>query len=544
VTDTNYQFILSQADGALRFAYTDLTPTNYINFLRDTNESGSLAYAPLTTITASGVTLTNTFLSSIATNNQGVILVEAWENTTQPLVLSIYHGTNLLAQTQLYLSISGVEQMFRHKNLLLNISPAMPDRLTDASVPNEPDTIDKNFVFVHGYNVNPQQARGWDADIYKRMYWSGSHAKFYGVTWEASDSQVGNVVTINLQTNIVNAFNTAPLLNTFLNSLTGTNVVAAHSLGNMLVLSTLNDCTNQNVGTYFMIDAAVAIEALQGNAPQDTNLVYPDWTPYTNWLYASHWWKLFPTTDARSTLTWNNRLENFGGAEMYNFYSSGEEVLREYKSSTDGSPPSQLEASADQVKFYIENELFNTGLPVGTYTWAWQEMLKGRGAVNGLLSSTHGGWQFSYSPAFQVTNGFGTLVFMSPSQALTLTTNEIQTNSFFNFNSENTPYPDAALLGSSGSTYAQANRNRIISDAIPCLTLPLGANADTNLDLEFGGTRNFDMQTVENGWPSDRPARTAGTTAAGEWHHSDCRQVAYTFTHNLFDDIVTFGGLQ
>ena len=149
----------------------------------------------------------------------------------------------------------------------------MPDRLTDASVPNEPDTIGKNFVFVHGYNVNPMQARGWDADFYKRMYWSGSHAKFWAVTWEAADSQVAGQVTINLQTNIVNAFNTAPLLNTFLNSLSGTNVVAAHSLGNMVVLSTLNDYTNQSINSYFMIDAAVPIEAIQGNATPDSSYV-------------------------------------------------------------------------------------------------------------------------------------------------------------------------------------------------------------------------------------------------------------------------------
>src|SRR5580692_13212775 len=99
------------------------------------------------------------------------------------------------------------------------MNPIVADRLLDSRVPNEPDTIDKNFVFVHGYNVNPTQAVGWDADIYKRMYWSGSHAKFYGVTWEAADSQVDGQVTINLQTNIVNAFNTAPLLNSFLNTL-------------------------------------------------------------------------------------------------------------------------------------------------------------------------------------------------------------------------------------------------------------------------------------------------------------------------------------
>jgi len=85
-----------------------------------------------------------------------------------------------------------------------------------------------------------------------------------------------------------------------------------------------------------------------------------------------------------------------------------------------------------------------------------------------------------------------------------------------------------------------------LSDAIPCLTLPLGANADTNLDVEFGGTRNFDMQgNYENSWPLGRGAGQypAGTTF-GEWHHSDVRAVAYTFTYKLFNQMVTLGNLK
>ena len=114
-TDTNYQFILSQADGVLRFAYTSLTPTNYMAFLQDTNMSSNLAYASLTTISNRGVALPSSLLSAIGTSNQNIILVEAAAPTTQPLVLTIYHGTNQIAQTQLYLSITGVEQMFRSK---------------------------------------------------------------------------------------------------------------------------------------------------------------------------------------------------------------------------------------------------------------------------------------------------------------------------------------------------------------------------------------------------------------------------------------------
>ena len=169
-------------------------------------------------------------------------------------------------------------------------------------------------------------------------YWSGSHAKFYGVTWEAADSQVESQVTINLQTNIVNAFNTAPLLNSFLNSLSGTNVVAAHSLGNMLVLSTLNDSGNQSINTYFMIDAAVAIQAIDSSAESNPDMYPSAWTNYNGNLWASDWYGLFPTTDSRYNLNWQGRLDNLQNTAVYNYYSSGEEVLRDYP----GDPPTSL----------------------------------------------------------------------------------------------------------------------------------------------------------------------------------------------------------
>ena len=97
---------------------------------------------------------------------------------------------------------------------------------------------------------------------------------------------------------------------------------------------------------------------------------------------------------------------------------------------------------------------------------------------------------------------------------------------------------DTALFGTSGSTYAQAHRNRILSDAIPALTLPVGANPVTGAGIVAGNT---DMQTLENNWPA---VRMQNNTELNKWHHSDCRQVAYTFTYQLFDNIVTMGELQ
>jgi hypothetical protein len=133
---------------------------------------------------------------------------------------------------------------------------------------------------------------------------------------------------------------------------------------------------------------------------------------------------------------------------------------------------------------------------------------------------------------------------MPSSQASLLSNSTLQTNAFFDVTSTNFGAVDLALFGSGGSTYARAHRNRILSDTIPSLTLPVGANAVTTLD-EPSNPHNFDMQgTFENGWPAGRPPRQVGIAAAGEWHHSDCHQIAYTFTYELFDKFVTLGNLK
>jgi hypothetical protein len=263
------------------------------------------------------------------------------------------------------------------------------------------------------------------------------------------------------------------------------------------------------------------------------SMIFSDWTQYAQRLYANQWFALFPAGDPRRSLAWGNRLQNFGPTDIYNLYSSGDQVLRRY----DGDPPPDLLSGAlPQAKALIAGAK-------GSFAWVWQEKAKGRASSDDLLGSTHGGWQFNYwSDDFYITNAQGIRTFMSPADTSSLTPGELQTNSFFNLNSTFHPHPDSALLNPAlASGYAQTNRNRILSDAIPALTLPVGANALTNLDTQFGEQRNFNMQTLyENGWPSNR-MRTPETN---NWHHSDFREVAFTYTYKLFDKIVTTGNLK
>lgn len=448
-------------------------------------------------------------------------------------MLEIWFHGKLLAGTPLYLSISGVEQMFRHLNFsYVNGSVKVPAR---ATVTNEPPTNDKNFVFLHGYNVNQQQARGVLSEVFKRMYWSGSKAKFYGVTWNGAESQWSSLdFTPNYHTNVANALQTASQLAGFLDTLSANKtMMAAHSLGNMVVLSAISDYGAQP-SKYFMIDAAVPMEVIQGNAVSDPHLIHPDWIPYDDRLFASHWWRLFPADDSRSTLTWSNRLGNLGSVDIYNLYSSGEEVLREY---TKGAPPSELGGAATQVKYYFEDvQPLIVGDPVGTYVWAWQEMLKGRGGSEGLIGSTHGGWRF---PA----NQYGDPNPVPAPIANNLLDSTLRQTPVFDFGScldqVVGPFPDLALLGSDGSVYAKANRDRILSDAIPALTVPVGANPVQAFNA-IGRNYNLSSDLFENGWPVARLSKPD----KNKWHHSDYDYVAYPFTHKLFDKIVTDGNMK
>jgi hypothetical protein len=307
----------------------------------------------------------------------------------------------------------------------------------------------------------------------------------------------------------------------------GPTVLAAHSLGNMVALSAISD-SNAPFSQYFMIDAAVATEAIDASISATLPMIHPDWVnnAYDRRLWASGWYGLFPSGDGRNLLTWSNRLANLPFNNVYNFYSSGEEVLRTHT----GPVPTITSAVYEQG---VLDLIFGSN-PKGTYTWAWQEKMKGGCPGDWLLGSSHGGWKFN---AGYDTND----AHLPYTQANVLPASQLETNAFFDFASA-TKTNDLALESSIGSAYAQTNRNRILADAIPALTLPVGANPVPILE-SLG--HDFDMQAnFESDWPLGRPARVAGAVAAGEWHHSDFRQVAYPFTYKLYSEFVNDGNLK
>lgn len=456
--DNSIKYKLKQADSALNFVYTKLTRSQAEEY--QTRDMGAIFGSTLDhaagaadkrIVTADGIdlfALPNGFADWILNHDGGVILLDGRKTTTSPLVLSVEKSDGtVLAALKLDLSISGVEKMFRHVNLCYAAGEENKVK-SRATAPNMPDylTNGKNFVFVHGYNVNQEQARGWESETFKRMWWSRSKAKFYGVTWRGADTQVANTFTVNYEINVVHAFQTAPALAGFLNNLQGEVTTCAHSLGNMLVLAAANPPPTSaggwafpaanNIARHMAFDAAVAAEAIDPAAPERNEMLNSLWTDrngdhYHRTLRATEWYTNFPT-DYRSHLTWRGRLALNPGhtPEIFNFYSDGRTRAGKSIALDNSESPGDLEYGEEVLNYrndfkegistqinFSYDELKNLVSPLGNDSWYYQELLKGLmgtlyesdwsntiagfgGILTGgktILSSEYGGWGFGLS---------------------------------------------------------------------------------------------------------------------------------------------------
>jgi hypothetical protein len=243
-----------------------------------------------------------------------------------------------------------------------------------------------------------------------------------------------------------------------------------------------------------MIDAAVPMEAYNASASDNLNLVPPPWwINYSNRLWASKWYLLFDSSDARSTLTWSNRFVNIPNA--FNYYSSTEDVL----TNADG----QLHSVTGQE-----------------FCWVNQEMRKGSWLA-GLVANDEAGWGFNSLGL----NGYSQYTI---EQADNIPDSQLRTNSFFGwFDDANLYTPDG------GSDAANYNlRAQILSDGIPALSNAAGAN-DLGAVITSHNMNDDKGLNIDGLWPIPDDC----------WHHSDIIYVSYSFNHAVFNQIVNDGNL-
>ena len=587
---TTVKYKLKHEGNALSFVYTNLTRERASSYQRERHVTGfgfNLDRAPgeaqSTHITAAGAALNEEFLTRIRDENAGVILIEAGAATDKPLVLTVeYKDGTMLTELKLELKISPVEEMYRRLNLRagndaprsglsgLRQDDGLPTSMSEPA--NFPDdaTADSWLIFVHGYNVSGAAARGWNSESFKRFYWSRNKGRFVGVSWFGNPYGAEDDKVADYHLAVMNAFVTAPILAAKISPLIGRKTIVAHSLGCGIVSSAIHDA-GLSVNDFCMIDAAMSMEAYKGDTTADVEgMALPQWvdgegssTPnYPRGAWASEWHRLFENTpaDQRNGVTWRGRL-NGVVAVAHNFYSRTEDVLARLP----GTPP-------DGILSILWSQ---PGMLKGRYAWTVQEKTKGRRMdINVLVGhvragSDYGGWGFNLTDPAVSTDP---IYYWSDGSALggckraPLSSFPDPTTSLGRELYRRAPLFDPGYGPTTGCTrwydptrdlrgpswlpslFNEATgsvtagdpnkRNQLLAQAFPALTQPVGANYTP----AFSSARNHNMPEEllgPAGWPSARGQELVGGTPMARWLHSDMREVAYLYTHPLFDQIVT-----
>ena len=498
----------------LRFVYTALTKDKAGKYLREEcavcgpafnqNAHEAPTFAP-----DGGCTyeeLSEAFINLIrADGDKGVLLVECSSPLASLELEIIGPSGEPVAECRMRLIASEVEDMYHRVNLRGGQAAVTPGSAL-------PPANGKNVIFLHGFKVDEQEARAWNAEMFKRLWQSGSGARFHGVTWFGNDGI--NNGALNYHGNVVHAFEAAPHLRNYVNnSLSGEKTVMAHSLGNMVVSSAIAD-HGMGVGKYFMLNAAVPAEAYDESSwhSDDSGLnpmMHNDWAGYAGRTWSARWHELFLNNpnDDRALLTWKNRFSAVPSSILYNVYSSGDEVLE-----LNNAAPALLTGAGG---------LFNLFPTAERYAWHKQEVFKGRDMVAG---TTWAGWGFlRTAPESTYAQ---TLVYPGAAAANQADPAQLASQPVFRWN------PPGMLTNS----IPPALRKELLAKGIPALS---GATGTMSV---MGAIANADMNSVArpNGWP-----RLPTEAPYGQrWKHSDLKDVAFFFNYNVFNDFIAKGGLE
>lgn len=520
-----FSYRLSQADGALNFAYTNLAAEQAElcqervlttgfgdDFTRPPGEAVTRVVPP------EGIALSRPFVELAGRPGGAVLLVEGRRETRAPLRLTVRDGGGeVVATLEAPLRVVPVERMYRVLNLRstarnANGSPHLPSLLgpgTALGDPGEPwpdaFTQGRYLLWIHGFSIDGEEARGWATETFKRLHRLGSRARFVAVLWPGDTG-------LDYHQSVFHAFQAGDALAPALaaGGIGGDLAVLAHSLGN-LVASQAIAAGGLPVSRYLMLNAAVPAEAYDANPEgglkgQAAPMTHDTWKTLPPVTYAARWHELFagPAGDARATLTWRGRLARALTAAV-NFYSPGEEIL--------AAPES---GNASLVALVVRQ-----GFAVTRGSWAMQEFAKGASLGDSLAALVFSRLQAGWGPSVYHWPGF------APSPDLRL-------EPYF------APFLEADLhhrdpLRASAAAGRRLVQYDVLARGIPALSFgvalqpldPLGAGRNLNLEQ---------IGRVPGVWPAE--PRGFDHANRARWLHSDFRAVAFPYVAPLYRQIL------
>jgi hypothetical protein len=476
------------------------------SYLRNPTMADDAMARPMNDTAGQGSELTAEYLNA-AKDGMGVLLFEAKSATNQSfeLIISKKDGGGEVGRITraMPVEIVDVEKLYWQANIRPAAYGQTPGAVIEpANAKFKATRKERWFVFCHGYNVSEEAAKGWNAEVFKRLHQMSSDSKFLGVTWEGNQGQTNEDIpflggiTADYWHNVYNAFRSSAALKVIVNPLGGPKVIAGHSLGNMLVSSAICD-HGLAAEQYFMLNAAVPREAYAAAhvAGDRFNVARPSWHNQQTRLWCSDWWQLFPGGDGRRKLTWQGRFATLSTlTSPHNYYSTGEEVLK----AGNGTEPTAL------WDVGIRKQL----------AWVKQEMGKG----SYLKKLTTGGKTSNAGWAF---NGFwnGTPPVDSPPL---IATPYFEPLSEFSAAAGGT----VSIHGPDGSNVAADYLVRafLLAHDVPAISQPAGSDLVNGYS---GG--NMNAQLRSGNW--------------GDWKHSDIKNQDLGHVWKAYSDMVSRGSL-
>lgn len=482
-----------------------------------------------------------TALLLLGSSGSGVLAMEfAKPNSETKLNLVVRKSDSgeVIFSQSLDASILDVHKMYRWINLDYVCEEQKPESdKTDEDRAREkkyktrtdvewPDTehADVNVFFAHGFNVHIDEAWDWSQAMFKRLWWSGMNAGFTAIRWYGNHSQIwipkvwpfitsNGYGSRNYHQNVYNAFRTAGTLATVANSLPGERkYYIAHSLGNMLICAA-KQFHGLKYDKYMMLNAAVAMEALDPDAIKHENgkacMTPAVWRSYPDRVKSAHWYELFSQSDVRHGLTWKGLFKDVDN--VMNFYSEQDEVVR------DGNGK-------------WKNPLSRK------FAWYNQERAKGSFWVD---SNWEAGWAFCDNYDIIETGGlWGNTTYArhrTSTESKSISNDQLISDPFFG------AFTHPEILGENGDAYFTEHpeyRWRILSHGIPSESFAIGANAVTNGVVKASGYKKgkHSSARAQNIDMSTQCVREKSKHI--KWVHSYFIQWSMKYTGILYDEIV------
>jgi len=534
ITD-GYRYRLHQPEFAINVVLTSLTPVEARKIHTTPNlkafgadlASGVDKAAVLNLDSAGNLELPAAWVTRIEHLGHGVVLLEGRGGSPRPLELQVTKGGQVVATIPLKIAVSNITDMFRHidltrictdtsgRNLLTPPGDARP---TNTGAPNglpDDESSDKWIVFLHGYNVDCDRAKGWQAETFKRLYAMGSKARFVGVSWYGDTG-------LDYHKAVFQAFQTGDALNQSLGFLDFSNTsIIGHSLGNVVASHALQE-SKLIPYRYLMVNAAVAAEAFGYNDGQQAKeMTEESWRPYNTRLFASEWHTLpFPAGDRRQNITWRRRFEVITqGRYAINCYSTGDEVAQ--------CPVTMKNAG-------IWEDIYR----LGDGAWKTQELMKGNYSLPALtVAERQGGWGFNGDwdtnnvwawPPIRQT--------MNPEDTVKYITNEyLIARPFFRPFAEGSMHYGVGMLHQ--TEWALDRKNTwysLLARGIPASTYAVGGIplvATGKVQTESIMNYNLELKGRSTAWPE----QGHGSKETKErWLHSDFKNAALPYVHPFF----------